>query len=197
MASDTSSFEQAEYTEIPFVPSASARKRDAMLLGGIAVDEYGVAAESNPNYLLRAIAGGLVGAALGAVCYAGFINLTGWTLGYLAILVGWLVGKGMMMGSADRGGPRYQVAGVALTYLAVAAGEAMLVWLWASRRGPVALNVGTLLGLAKVGVMFPVLNLMRSPGSGVVDLIILFVGMRAAYRMTSDNPDLRRTPFKR
>ncbi|HZL27075.1 MAG TPA: hypothetical protein VFC39_11145 [Acidobacteriaceae bacterium] len=196
MAYDTSNFEQAEYTEVPFVPSASARARQPVLFGGVAVDETREVSESNPNYLLRAIAGGLIGAAFGAVCYAGFIDLTGWTIGYLAVLVGWLVGKGMMTASEDRGGPQYQVAAIALTYLAVAAGEAILVYLWASQRRPVPLNVPTLLGLAKVGLMFPMLNFMRSPGSGMIDMIILFVGLRAAYRMTSDNPRSRRTPFK-
>ena len=101
-----------------------------------------------------------------------------------------------MTASEDRGGPQYQVAAIALTYLAVAAGEAILVYLWASQRRPVPLNVPTLLGLAKVGLMFPMLNFMRSPGSGMIDMIILFVGLRAAYRMTSDNPRSRRTPFK-
>ena len=77
MAYDTSNFEQAEYTEVPFVPSASARARQPVLFGGVAVDETREVSESNPNYLLRAIAGGLIGAAFGAVCYAGFIDLTG------------------------------------------------------------------------------------------------------------------------
>jgi hypothetical protein len=197
MAPNISNFEQADYTEVPFVPSASVRVRQSVLLGGLPVDDSVIAAESNPNYLLRAIAGGLVGAAFGAVCYAFFIDLTGWTIGYLAILVGWLVGKGMMTASQDRGGPQYQVAAIALTYLAVAAGEAILVYLWASHRHSLPLNAATLLGLAKVGLMFPMLNFMRSPGSGLIDMFILFVGLRAAYRMTSDNPGSRRSPFKR
>jgi hypothetical protein len=197
MAYDTSNFDQAEYTEVPFVPSKSAKVHQSVLLGGVAVDGSGIAAESNPNYLVRAIAGGLIGAAIGAVCYAFFIDLTGWTIGYLAVLVGWLVGKGMLTASEDRGGPQYQVAAVALTYLAVAAGESLLVFLWVSHRHPVPLGAATLLGLAKVGLMFPMLNFMRSPASGLIDLFILFVGLRAAYRMTSDNPGSRRSPFKR
>ena len=127
MAYDTSNFEEAEYTEVPFVPSASKAGKSA-LLGGVAVNDPKIFVESNPNYLLRAIAGGLVGALLGAPsATAAFIYLTGWTIGYLAVLVGWLVGKGMMTASEDRGGPQYQVAGIALTYLAVAAGK-RLYW---------------------------------------------------------------------
>jgi hypothetical protein len=197
MPYDTSNFEQADYTEVPFVPSASTRARKSVLLGGVAVDDSGMVAESNPNYLLRSIAGGLIGAAFGAVCYAFFIDLTGWTIGYLAVLVGWLVGKGMMTASEDRGGPQYQVAAIALTYLAVAAGEAILIYLWAGHRHPLPLNAGTLLELARIGLMFPLLNFERSAGSGLIDMFILFVGLRAAYRMTSDNPGSRRTPFKR
>jgi len=197
MAYDTSNYDRADYTEVPFVPTASGRARNAVLLSGVAVDDSGIAAESNPNYLLRATAGGLVGALIGAVCYAAFVDLTGWTLGYLAILVGWLIGKGMMMGSEDRGGPEYQVAAVALTYLSVAVAKAALIWLWASRTHPVPLDISTLLGLAKLGLMFPLLNFMFSPKYGLIGLLILFVGMRAAYRMTSDNPGQRRSPFKR
>lgn len=197
MAYDTSNFEQAEYTEVPFVPSASLKAGKSALLGGVAVNDPKIFVESDPNYLVRAIAGGMVGALLGAACYGGFIYLTGWTIGYLAVLVGWLVGKGMMTASEDRGGPEYQVGAIALTYLAVAAGEALLAYLWVSHRHPVAIDTSTLLGLAKVGLMFPMLNFMRSPASGMIDLIILFVGLRAAYRMTSDNPGSRRSPFKR
>jgi len=199
MAYDTSNYEQADYTEVPFVPSAStkAKARQSVLLGGVAVDDSGVVAESNPNYLLRAIAGGLIGAAFGAVCYGYFIDVTGWTIGYLAVFVGWLVGKGMMTGSQDRGGPQYQVAAIALTYFSVAAGEALLVYLWASHRHSVPLGADTLLGLAKVGLMFPLLNFERSARSGLIDVFILFIGLRAAYRMTSDSPGERRSPFKR
>jgi hypothetical protein len=197
MASDTSNFEQAEYTEVPFVPSASLKAGRSALLGGVAVNDSKVFVESNPNYLLRAIAGGLVGALVGAACYGGFIYLTGWTIGYLAVLVGWLVGRGMMTASEDRGGSEYQVAAIALTYLSVAAGEALLAYLWWNHRHPVYLNTSTLLELAKVGLMFPMLNFMRSPASGLIDMFILFVGLRAAYRMTSDNPGMQRSPFKR
>lgn len=172
------------------------RAREVALWGHAAVDEHGLSAASKPNYLLRAIAGGVVGAAIGALCYAAFVGLTGWTLGYVAVLVGWLVGKGMMMASEDRGGPRYQVAAVALTYLSVAAAKAALLWLSASQSHPVSLDLGSLLGLAKVGLMFPVLSVMLSPMYGLIGLLILFVGMRAAYRMTSANPGERRSPFK-
>ncbi len=196
MGHDTSNFEQAEYTEVPFVPSAALKAGKSALLGGVAVNGPKIFVESEPNYLVRAIAGGLVGALLGAACYGGFIYLTGWTIGYLAVLVGWLVGRGMMTASEDRGGPQYQVAGIALTYLAVAAGEALLAHLRASHPHPVSIDPSTLLGLAKIGLMFPLLNLMRSPASGMIDLLILFVGLRAAYRMTSDNPGFRRSPFK-
>jgi hypothetical protein len=192
MASSTSNFEQTEYGEVPFVPSASVRAREAA-----AARALGPVDESEPNYFLRSIAGGVAGALIGAVCYVAFIAATGITLRLLAILVGYLVGKGMTLASGERGGREYQVAAVILTYLSIAVGEAGLWWWWATQERPVTLTAGHILGLAKVGLMFPVVNFEFSPRSGIIGLFLLFAGVRAAYRMTSGRPGASRHPFKR
>jgi hypothetical protein len=59
------------------------------------------------------------GALLGLIAYSTFGIVTGIVLGYLSLLVGYLVGKAMMMGSGGVGGRRYQIAAVLLTYAAV------------------------------------------------------------------------------
>src|SRR5689334_1034962 len=68
---------------------------------------------------VRAILCGLMGFAIGLVIYAAFAIATGITIGYLALAVGFIVGKAMMMGSKGVGGRRYQIAAVLLTYAAV------------------------------------------------------------------------------
>jgi hypothetical protein len=68
---------------------------------------------------LRGLLLGVGGAAAGLILYSAVAIVTGWTIGYVALAVGWLVGKGMMKGSNGMGGLRYQIAALALTYLAI------------------------------------------------------------------------------
>src|SRR6187549_2956408 len=62
---------------------------------------------------------GLGGAAAGAALYYAVLALTGYEIGLIAIVVGFLAGKGVRMGSGGRGGAGYQAMAVALTYLAI------------------------------------------------------------------------------
>src|ERR1700722_5420754 len=68
----------------------------------------------------RAVLFGIGAAILGCIGYALVTILTGWTIGYAAIGVGYLVGKAMKMGSRGLGGKRYQITAAILTYAAVA-----------------------------------------------------------------------------
>jgi hypothetical protein len=69
--------------------------------------------------LSKAIGFGLVGGAIGAAVYFLIVKLTGYEVGLVAILVGFLVGAGVKLGSAGRGGFGYQALAVGLTYLAI------------------------------------------------------------------------------
>ena len=64
----------------------------------------------------------------GLMLYATFTIITGLYLGYLALGVGWFVGKAMMKGSHGMGGRRYQIAAVALTYFAISVAE-IPIWI--------------------------------------------------------------------
>jgi hypothetical protein len=68
----------------------------------------------------RALLFGIGGAILGCIGYALVQILTGWTIGYAAVGVGYLVGKAMKSGSRGLGGRRYQITAALLTYAAVA-----------------------------------------------------------------------------
>lgn len=68
---------------------------------------------------VRGIIFGLGGAILGLIAYSTFTIVTGIIIGYLSLLVGWLVAKAIMMGSKGIGGRRYQILAVVLTYAAV------------------------------------------------------------------------------
>lgn len=75
--------------------------------------------QDNHAAFVRAILFGIGGFAVGMALYAGFVIATGISIGYLALAVGWIIGKAMMAGSNNVGGRRYQIVAVLLTYAAV------------------------------------------------------------------------------
>lgn len=74
---------------------------------------------SRTGRFLRAAAGGAVAALLGALLWFGIGKLTGYEFSLIAIVIGWMVGKAVRWGSGHRGGWRYQVLAMALTYLSI------------------------------------------------------------------------------
>ena len=139
----------------------------------------------------RSLACGIGAAILGLAVYAGFTIVTHFYLGYVALAVGWLVAKAMMMGSRGVGGIRYQVAAMTLTYAAISLASVPIL---IARVMQEAADYGTsshvewgkIAGkLIAWGIASPFLEL-RSGVFGVIGLLILFVGMRIAFRMTAE-----------
>jgi hypothetical protein len=148
---------------------------------------------------VRAILFGIGGAIAGAIVDALFIGLTHINLGYLALLIAYLVAKAMTFGSNGQGGRSYQVTALILTYLSVAAAHSALLW-WQYHKVEhfnIPLNPTNLLRLAKYGLEEPFLRFQQSGASALIGLFILFIGLRAAWRMTSGIPGAVRHPFAR
>jgi hypothetical protein len=76
---------------------------------------------SGPARLFKATAAGLGGGLAGFVVYYFVTKLTGWNIGLIAIVVGWLVGMGVRWGSEGRGGVAYQLLAAIITYVAACA----------------------------------------------------------------------------
>lgn len=225
---DIPQFSTAEYANVP----GTERCR---ICGNLIAGEYyrvntqmacskcaGEAKEGQPKDSHAAFARGLLlgagAAVLGLILYATVVIVTGWSIGYLALAVGWLVAKGMMKGSNGMGGRRYQIAAVVLTYAAISI-SAIPIWITYRARHPQPRHVQTqqttdstdsasaandsqnaqpaprsrpnLFKLAVqvffIGLASPFLAL-RDPGSGVLGLVILFVGLSIAFRMTAAKP---------
>jgi hypothetical protein len=170
--------------------------------------------KDNHAAFTRALVFGVGGAILGLILYAAVGIITGWMIGYVALAVGWIVGKAMMTGSGGIGGRRYQLAAVVLTYAAVSmaaipmgiaqaskahkaapteqsqsvpnsedrsSGSATVTPDQTPKRPP---DLGAaLLGLAIVGLASPFIEL-ADPFHGLIGLVILFVGMQFAWKMT-------------
>jgi hypothetical protein len=128
-ASEVPQFATAEYAHIP----GTERCR---ICGSLISGEYyrvntqmacarcaAEAREGQPSDSHAAFARGLLlgagAAVVGLILYSTVAIVTGWTIGYLALAVGWLVAKGMIKGSNGMGGKRYQIAAVLLTYAAI------------------------------------------------------------------------------
>jgi DNA-directed RNA polymerase subunit RPC12/RpoP len=70
---------------------------------------------------------GALAAALGAAVYFAIAALTGYEFGLIAVLVGLAVGVAVRKGSGGRGGWRYQLLAMFLTYSAVVATDSGLI----------------------------------------------------------------------
>jgi hypothetical protein len=155
-------------------------------------------AQFDPALFLCSLAFGLVGALIGAFVYAAFIGVTHIEIGYLSVGVAYLVAKAMTVGSNGRGGRPWQIAALVMTCCAVAFGNALLLW-WSFHKDgrDIPMSAHNLMVLGKFGVSKPFLEFHDSPGGAILGLFILFIGLRAAWRMTSGEPGVVRHPFAR
>jgi hypothetical protein len=156
---------------------------------------------------------GLGAGIAGAVIYYAVIAIAHIEVGIVAILIGYMVGYAVRKGARGRGGLRLQVLAVALTYASVALAYTPLAIRGASesnRRAqkaavstserPATVAPGSsraatttasgrrlLLRPGLVVVLFAALPLMVVAGSfpsGLISAVIIFLGMRQAWRMT-------------
>ncbi|MCP4658013.1 MAG: hypothetical protein GY856_21600 [bacterium] len=77
---------------------------------------------------VRALALGSLAGAIGFGIYYGIAALSGYQFALIAVLVGFMVGMGVRMGSNRRGGWLYQLMAVGITYLAIAVTYAFLAF---------------------------------------------------------------------
>jgi hypothetical protein len=133
---------------------------------------------------VRGVVFGVGGAILGLGLYVGFALATGLVIGFVSLAVGYLVGKAITIGSGGRGGRRYQIAAVLLTYAAVSL-SAVPIAIYSHQAALSPAHTVSTLVIA--GLASPFLAL-SNPARGAIGLIILFVGIRIAWRMTGRRP---------
>jgi len=200
------------------------RTNDAMTCASCAEKMSRELAPDTHSAFVRAIAFGVGAALLGMVLYATFAIVTGIVIGYAALAVGWIIGKAMITGSKGIGGKRYQIVAVLLTYAAVST-AAIPIWIHyagqhkeakqtsqkqtndshgtsdsdelrgtpPSDRPSFVAAIGTLVAL---GLASPFLELTSDPLGGMIGLVILFVGMRFAWRFTAARAPAISGPFE-
>ncbi|HVU48168.1 MAG TPA: hypothetical protein VHD85_18715 [Terracidiphilus sp.] len=228
LGSDTPQFATAEYAHIPgtercricssLISGEYFRVNGQMACGKCAGEARDGQPSDSHAAFARALLMGAGAAVLGLILYSTFAIVTGWTIGYLALAVGWLVAKGMMKGSNGVGGRRYQITAVLLTYAAISLATIPVIISQvvkdsrakthqSQQAGTTAdsktngqqastqpdgqkkhVSLGAALAqLALIGLASPFLELAE-PGSGILGLLILFVGLSIAFRMTAAKP---------
>lgn len=148
---------------------------------------------------------GLGAALAGAIIYA-LVSLTGFQFSIVAILVGIMVGKAIRKAMEGQTTRACQVLAVFLTYGAITTSYLPVMFSAASKareakkasttataaptpQGPVKVTfagfVGASLLLVGVALAIPFLVLAHSPASGLINLVIIFIGLRQAWRLTA------------
>lgn len=143
----------------------------------------------------RGVLLGIGGAILGLGLYVGFALATGLMIGYISLAVGYIVGKAIVIGSGGVRGRRYQVAAVLLTYMAVSLAAVPIAVSQhraqsadSSTVNPPTMSPARAVGvLTLIGLASPFLAL-SNPVQGTIGLIILFVGIRIAWKITAARP---------
>jgi len=132
----------------------------------------------------RALLFGIGAAAVGLVGYAAFTIATNFYIGYVALGVGYIVARAMKFGSGGRGGRPFQIVAVILTYLAIALAEIPIA-LWEVRAHlPSGRMLAVAIRLLPIGLTSPIRE-MRDPIHGLINLVILYVGLQIAWRGTA------------
>jgi phage FluMu protein Com len=167
--------------------------------------------DSHAAYM-RGLLFGVGAAILGLIGYAAFGIMTGLRVGYVSLAVGYIVGKAILMGSKGLGGRRYQITAVLLTYAAVSLAAVPMAISQFSKQKPSQeqqlqteqrqlekesgqehqepaatpkMSLGAALGsLALLGLASPFLEL-QDPFHGLIGLVILFVGLQIAWKITA------------
>jgi len=166
--------------------------------------------------LARSIVFGLGAAIAGAALYYAVIAITNFEIGLVAIAIGYMVGFAIRKGAGGRGGRRFQILAIVLTYWAVGLAYVPMVLrdVAAARHqqpqgqqpgaavaetAGVADDGGRDRGLAVLAAMLfafafalPVLAIVGSMPSGLISAAIIAFGMHQAWRMTG-RPELEMT----
>jgi len=162
------------------------RANGAMACAACAEKMRGELAKDTHAAFVQAISFGAGAAILGLILYAAFVIITHISIGYASLAVGWMVGTAMVKGSGGVTGRRYQILAAAFTYAAVALAR-VPIWMYYApelQSNPVP----AIIRLTPVALVFPFTRFADNPLGGIIGLVILFVGLSIAWRLTAAKP---------
>ena len=131
---------------------------------------------------LKALAFGSVGGALGAVLWYG-VRALGYEAALVAIALGWLVGRGVNLGTGGRGGRGFQVLAVFLAYNAIALQWLPDIWQFISQSKD--LQGGERLVALVLAVPFTYLAPFMGGWQSLISILIIGFGLWQAWKMNA------------
>jgi hypothetical protein len=167
-----------------------------------------------PVPLLRPVVYGIGAALAGCILYAIPLAM-GFQIGIVALVVGYMVGKAIRVGSYGVGGRPQQILAVALTYFAISTSFLPAVFFVGMKRGAAEMSAAkkqsaapkvqlakpvispgkAVAGLLIVATISPFLELKSSPVGGLISLFILFIGLQRAWALTARHEILVTGPY--
>lgn len=124
--------------------------------------------------------GALVGAALGAAAWIGVSLSTDYEVGYIAVLVGWLAGKGAVLATGGAHGRPLQVAAVAASVLGLVTAKYVTFAAWMlENTGDGRFELGRLVDPELVSQFTDDIG----GQFGAFDLLWVFLAVTAAWRV--------------
>ncbi len=132
---------------------------------------------------LKALAFGVVGGALGATLWYVVRAFSGYEVGLIAILVGWLVGRGVHLGTGGRGGLGFQVLAVLVTYASIALQYVPDVWSAINQSEKLEGGARVVAFVIAVPVAFAAPFLMGF--QNIIGLLIIGFGLWQAWKMNA------------
>jgi hypothetical protein len=199
--SDTINFDRADYVEVSSLDCKLCRQplqHEYYDLGGATIcapcrDKIvqGRSAGSGSHRFFRAAGFGLAAAAVGAVIYASIVNLTGIEFGLMAVVLGYIVGKSVSVGSYHRGGWRYRALAMLLTYAAICVGYVPQV-LHAMGKAYSMIRVVVAFALS---LTVPFLIVIKAGASGLIGTFIIGIGLYEAWKLNRPGVNVIAGPF--
>ena len=126
----------------------------------------------NPN-MLMAVMGGLAGAVAGGLIWYFFVILTDWQVGFIAMLMGLLVGLGVVRGAGRKTGRPLQWISVLLTVVAILFSEYLIFNHFFREVG--------LVGNLTIAQFFEVYGAYFGEGAGFLDILFFGIALWQAY----------------
>lgn len=128
----------------------------------------------------RALLFGAGAAAAGSLVYFVVLAVTGYEIGLIAVLVGWMVGRAVSAGSDHRGGWLYQAMAIGFTYVAICTSYLPHIVATWRQSGDASELTGAVMyiGAFLVSLTLPVATIAAAP----IGALIMAFGLYQAWR---------------
>jgi hypothetical protein len=146
--------------------------------------------------IMSAMVFGAGGAILGMALYSAVLLSTGWQIGYVACIIGLIVGKAVRIGADGVGNARFQAVASLLTYAAIALDTLpVAVYRGYSHLGSFNEWTSFLQDAVYNGLIAPFQGFGTNSIAAILNLAVLFVGIRLASFVTRHKPNVVVGPY--